>query len=161
MKTITLFAILSIVGFQVSAQKSDIKTAPVLSDLENILSAVVKMPIFQITKDGSPVYHFEPTPVDFYTNFSINGQFPDTISVKDMASVALSAVKALAQKTQELSENQKLLEQTVQRLNETTEQAYKLAMQANEIQVTLTNLQIKLTESEAKINALEMQMKQK
>jgi hypothetical protein len=159
----TLFSSLIVILFwiNVTAQKTDYKVSEIPVDYQNVLATLVQMQINQWSYTNSPVYHLGPTPQDFYANFSIKGQIPDSISALDMAGVALTAIKALAEKNQELTENQKMLEQAIQRLNEVTEQALRSAQMANDLQVNVTSLQMKIAEMETKLQELDMQLKQK
>jgi hypothetical protein len=161
MKTLFSFLIFILLWINVSAQKTDYKVSENPVDNQNVLATLIQMQINQWSNANSPVYHLGPTPQDFYSSFSIKGQIPDSVSALDMAGVALTAIKALAEKDLQLSENQKMLEQSVQRLNEVTEQALRSAQMANDLQVTVTNLQVKIAEMETKLQELEMQLKQK
>lgn len=135
------------------AQKLNKQT--IHADEQKVLEIVAGLEMFQWVQDAALVYHFGPQTADFYRNFTRNGKWPEQISDTDMAGVALVAIKALAEKNQEFSENQRLLNESVERLNEATEKVIVATEEISNLQAKITDLEYKLMNLESKVNELE------
>jgi predicted Rossmann fold nucleotide-binding protein DprA/Smf involved in DNA uptake len=142
-----------------SAQNHTSKTNEMHANGQKILQMVSNLELFQWTDENSMVYKYGPSVQGFYKQLTINGQMPDSLSCNDMAGIALVALKALAEKSEELSNNQRLIEESVQRLNQATEDAAETGQIVNQLQTKITDLENKLMNLEFQFKEMESNMK--